>query len=169
MNRSELLKPFIDRLQIEEEDNLDEGLDLTIGPSTLTAESLEEIYKQIPLRFSKLYEKLLLTYHWPDAEIDECCFYGCTTSGGWQGLVDKIKRDQFLFDTCVKANFLPFGKGADYNYDPLCFDLNECKKGEPAIVMLYHEAILCYEKVQINKKIARNFEQFIRERCLARS
>ena len=62
----------------------------------------------------------------------------------------------------MPAGFLPFGKGPDIDYDPVCFDVSSRKKGrEMRIVKIDHEEILCNHKVKVGAELASSFEALV--------
>lgn len=172
MEEDPLLKNFISRLVPVDEDLSDPAeygcaVDTSrIQPlrpqrQVTDASILEQVYELIPFRLPQLYEKLFLSYIWPDSEFKNTTVFGREPQGGWHSLINKFKRDEYLYAACVNNGFLPFGKGADIDYDPLCFDYNNTKISKPRIVMLDHEAALCYDKARVHKQIAKDFREFI--------
>lgn len=167
MNSKDLFKSFVDSLEFELDDvpRIDGVEDYRIIESTLSSSALDEIHRILPLKFSKLYEELLLTYHWPDAEIGDYLFYANNATEGWQGLVRRITRDEFIYTKCVEAKYLPIGQGASFNYDQLCFNWNLLSNGEPSLALIDHEGILCNDEVVVAKHVANSFEEFIKKHC----
>ena len=48
------------------------------------------------------------------------------------------------------------------DYDPVCFDLSSRKKnGDYKIVKLYHEEILCNNRIRVAADIAPSFEELM--------
>jgi hypothetical protein len=79
--------------------------------------------------------------------------YGCQT---WRPA--KIATDASL----IRNGFIPFGKGPDVDYDPVCFDLTSRKKNaDYGIVKIDHEEILCNERIQVVGKLAPSFEELV--------
>jgi len=77
-------------------------------------------------------------------------------------LLHAIRYDRFLSPFALKNGFIPFGKGPDIDYDPVCFNLTRRKKNrEFAIVKLDHEEILCNERIKRVAQLAPSFEQLV--------
>lgn len=172
MEEAPLLKSFISRLVPVDEDlgdhaeyggDTDAARIQPLHPQQQVTDAsiLEQVYELIPFRLPPLYERLFLPCIWPDSEFKNTTVFGREPDGSWQSLINKFKRDQYLYAACVNNGFLPFGKGADMDYDPLCFDYNNTKISKQRIVMLDHEAALCYDKARVNKQIAKDFREFI--------
>ena len=78
-------------------------------------------------------------------------------------LLDKMLKDKFLSACLLKNGYIPFGKGPDIDYDPVCFDLKSRKKNrEFSIVKLDHEEILCNERIKVVAELAPTFEQLVK-------
>jgi hypothetical protein len=73
-------------------------------------------------------------------------------------------KDKFLSSFALKNGYIPFGKGSDMDYDPVCFDLTARKKNrEFEIVKLDHEEVLCNERIRVVAKLAPTFEQLVED------
>jgi hypothetical protein len=71
-------------------------------------------------------------------------------------------KDKFLSSFAFKNDYIPFGKGGDIDYDPVCFDLRARKKNrEFEIVKLDHEEILCNERIRVVTTLAPSFERLV--------
>jgi hypothetical protein len=75
-----------------------------------------------------------------------------------------MTNDPFLWEALVPAGFLQFGKGADIDYDPVCFDIKTRKQeGDCRIVKIDHEEILCNDRVKVVAELAPSFYQLVLE------
>ena len=71
-------------------------------------------------------------------------------------------KNKFLSTFLLKNGYIPFGKGPDIDYDPVCFDLKSRKKNrEFSIIKLDHEEILCNERLKVVAELAPTFEQLV--------
>ena len=124
---------------------------------------LDPLYAKLPARFPPLYEQLVLTYRWADVDLGSYRLLGNPLGTNLSGLLDKMLKDKFLSTCLLKSGYIPFGKGPDIDYDPVCFDLKSRKKNrEFSIVKLDHEEILCNEQIKIVAELAPTFEQLVR-------
>jgi len=63
----------------------------------------------------------------------------------------------------LKNGYMPFGKGPDIYYDPVCFDLKSRKKNrEFSIVKLDNEEILCNERIKVVAELVPTFEHLVK-------
>ena len=86
------------------------------------------------------------------------------------GLLHEISKDKVLSTCLLKNGYIPFGKGPDIDYDPVCFDLKSRKKNrEFTIVKLDHEEILCNGRTKVVAELAPTFEQLVRKTIEASS
>jgi hypothetical protein len=62
----------------------------------------------------------------------------------------------------IPAGFVQFGKGPDFDYDPVCFDLtHRVTDGDCRIVKFDHEEILCnYRLVEVGE-LAPSFRRLV--------
>ena len=125
-------------------------------------EMLESLYAKLPARFPPLYEQLVLTYRWPAVDLETYRLVGNPLGPNLSGLLQNILRDNFLSSFLLRNGYIPFGKGPDIDYDPVCFDLR-CRKidREFAIAKPDHEEILCNERVKVVAQLAPSFEQLV--------
>jgi len=125
---------------------------------------LEAVYAKLPARFPPLYEQLVLSYRWLEVDLQLYRLHANLPGPGLSGLLGRILKDKFLSGFLLKNGFIPFGKGTDMDYDPVCFDLTSRKKNrEFEIVKLDHEEILCSERIRVVAKLAPSFEQLVRQ------
>jgi hypothetical protein len=127
-------------------------------------EMLDPLYAKLPARFPPLYERLVLTYRWAEIDLESYRLLGNPLGPDLSGLLDEMLRDKFLSAHHLKNGYVPFGKGPDIDYDPVCFELNSRKKNrEFRIVKLDHEEILCNERIKIVAELAPTFEQLVKK------
>jgi hypothetical protein len=89
---------------------------------------LDSLYANLPARFPPLYEQLVLTYRWANVDLKTYGLLGNPLEPDLSGLLDKMLKDKFLSACLLKNGFIPFGKGPDIDYDPVCFDLKSRRK-----------------------------------------
>jgi hypothetical protein len=87
----------------------------TVDPS-----ALDPLYAKLPSRFPPLYEHLVLTYRWADVDLGSYRLVGNPLGPDLSGLLDKLLKDKFLSAYLLKSGYIPFGKGPDIDYDPVC-------------------------------------------------
>jgi hypothetical protein len=125
--------------------------------------ALNPLYAKLPARFPSLFERLVLRYRW--AEVDLECYRLFANPPGLDlsGLYEQISKDPFLYDSLLRSGYIPFGKGPDVDYDPVCFDIRSRKKRsrECGIVKVDHEEILCHGRVRVVAELAPSFEQLL--------
>ena len=125
---------------------------------------LQEIYARLPARFPPLYERLVLSYRWAEVDLDRFRLFANPPGENLQGLFNEMTNDAFLSQHLLKAGYIPFGKGPDYDYDPVCFDLSARKQNaEYRIVKLDHEEILCFSRTKIVAELAPTFRALVEE------
>ncbi|HET7258801.1 MAG TPA: hypothetical protein VFI75_03710 [Candidatus Acidoferrum sp.] len=133
-------------------------------PQITDASALDPLYAELPARFPPLFEKLLLSYRWPEVDLRLYRIHGNPIGTDLSGFLGRITKDHFLFNFAVKNGYIPFGKGGDMDYDPVCFDLRSRKKNrEFEIVKLDHEEILCNERIRVAANLAPSFEQLVKQ------
>jgi hypothetical protein len=132
-------------------------------PRVTDPSTLDPLYAQLPARFPPLYEQLVLTYRWADVDLGSYRLLGNPIGPSLSGLLDLMLKDKFLSTFLLKSGYIPFGKGPDIDYDPVCFDLKSRKKNrEFSIVKLDHEEILCNERIRVVAELAPTFEQLVK-------
>ena len=134
-------------------------------PSTLST-----LYKELGLlgsgatRFPPLYEALILAYRWAEVDLDTYRLYANDFAKDFSPLSACMRRDKVLYATLVPNGYFPFGKGADVDYDPVCFDFRQRQNnGDCRIVKLDHEAILCYGDIGEITELAPNFRTLVQD------
>jgi hypothetical protein len=123
---------------------------------------LAPIYAQLPARFPPLYEQLVLSYRWAEVDLGRYRLRANAPGPDLTGLWKEMSCDDFLFKTLIRAGYIPFGKGPDMDYDPVCFDLSaRKKKSEFPVVKIDHEEILCHGRIKIVLEMAKTFEDLV--------
>ena len=124
---------------------------------------LDEIYAELPnqFRFPRLFEQLLLSYRWAEVDLDTYRLLANPPGDDLNGFFQKMSHPDF-WDVLIPAGFIPFGKGPDVDYDPVCFDINTRKQGgDCRIVKIDHEEILCNNRVKVVAELAPSFYQLV--------
>lgn len=123
---------------------------------------LAPIYAHLPARFPPLYEKLVLSYRWAEVDLGSYRLRANGPGPDLGGLWKEMSCDDFLFKTLIRAGYIPFGKGPDMDYDPVCFDLSARKRNsESLIVKIDHEEILCNSRIKVVSELAKTFEGLV--------
>jgi hypothetical protein len=125
---------------------------------------LETLYAELPARLPPLYERLILTFRWPDVELGRFGLVANPAGPDLAGLLGSMRYDRLLWSEIVPAGLIPFGRGTGFTWDPVCFDTrHRTADGDCRIVQLDHEAILCYSRIRDVAELARSFRQLMRE------
>ncbi len=126
--------------------------------------ALDHLHANLPARFPPLFERLRLTYRWPEVDLRSYRLHGNPLGTGLSGFLERITKDKFLSSFAFKNGYISFGKGGDMDYDPVCFDLRARKKNrEFEIVKLDHEEILCNERIRVVVTLAPSFERLVNQ------
>jgi hypothetical protein len=124
---------------------------------------LDEIYDELPnhFRFPHLFEQLLLSYRWAEVDLSTYRLLANPPGDDLNGFFQKMTHPDF-WDALTSAGFIPFGKGPDVDYDPVCFDIKSRKQGgDCRIVKIDHEEILCNNRVKVVAELAPSFHQLV--------
>jgi hypothetical protein len=124
---------------------------------------LDEIYAELPnqLRFPRLFEQLLLSYRWAEVDLGTYRLLANPPGNDLNGFFQKMTHLD-LWDALTSAGFIPFGKGPDVDYDPVCFDIKSQKQGgDCRIVKIDHEEILCHNRIKVVAELAPSFYQLV--------
>ena len=78
-----------------------------VTPST----ALEALYQRIPGRLPHLFERLLLTYRWPKAELGPFLLLANPPGPGLDGFAQQPLHDKGLAETLLPARYVQFGRG----------------------------------------------------------
>ncbi|GAG22489.1 unnamed protein product, partial [marine sediment metagenome] len=64
-------------------------------------------------------------------------------------------------DVLIPEGYVPFAKGPDVNYDPICFDLNAMTHRQDCpIIQFEHGSILCHLRIGDRWKRWSSFREF---------
>jgi hypothetical protein len=119
--------------------------------------ALDGLYDMLPLRFPPLFEKLLLSYRWPEVDLESLRLSANPPGEDLNGFFNAISSNQYLWDVLIPAGYLPFGKGPDIDYDPVCFDYKPKTGKKGRVLKIDHEEILCNNRIKIVSEVAPNF------------
>lgn len=125
--------------------------------------ALEPLYQKLPGRFPSLYEELVLNYRWAEVDLGRFRLLANPLGPDLCDLESEIFRDPGLIESLLPAGLVPFGKGPDVDYDPVCFQLAGTTPDRARIVKVDHEEILCRWKVVIVGELAANFRELVEE------
>jgi hypothetical protein len=123
---------------------------------------LEEIYARMLGKFPGLFEQMVLSYRWAEVDLGTYRLFANPPGDDLMGLFRQMSKDSGLWESLIPAGFVPFGKGPDLDYDPVCFDMKSRKQGgDYRIVKIDHEQILCNHRVKIVSELAPSFYELI--------
>jgi len=123
---------------------------------------LSELYGKIPSPFPPLFERLVLSYRWAEVDLRVCRLLANPPGPDLRGLMLEITKDSALANTLLPAGYLQFGKGADVDYDPVCFDTRTKNgQGDYRIVKIDHEEILCNNRIKVVAEVAESCERLM--------
>jgi hypothetical protein len=124
---------------------------------------LEALYAKLPARFPPLYEELVLAYRWADVDLQTFTLLANPPGHGLGLLLRRICGDKGLWETLIPNGLVPFGKGADHDYDPVCFDISTRKNRDYRILKIDHEEILCNCRIKVVSELAPSFRALVLE------
>ena len=149
------------QLAVGQKDELDWGRWAPTKVQT-DPEELKLLYQKLPARFPPLYERLVLSYRWAEIDLGTYRLLPNPPGPDFSGLFQQISGDRGLWESLAPGGYIQFGRGADWDYDPVCFDLSGRKKnGEYEIVKIDHEEILCNYRIKVVKKMAPSFRELV--------
>lgn len=134
------------------------------GPRAVTTprDALSGLYQRLPAKFPPLYEQLVLSYRWPEVDLDLVTLLANPAGPDLSGLLREIFRDPGLVDVLLPNGLLPFAKAGGGNYDPVCFDMRaRGKQGDAPVVRIDHEEILCNRRVRVTGQVAPTFRGLV--------
>jgi len=125
-------------------------------------QALDSMYSQLPARFPPVFELLVLSYRWDVVDLKLFRLLPNPPGPDLTGLLKEMSKDRSLWDFLLPRGYIQFGKGPDFDYDPVCFDISSRKKnGDYGIVTIDHEEILCNKKLKVVAKLAPSFEELV--------
>jgi len=112
------------------------------APMRTDPAALAAAYELLPGRLPPLYEQLVLSYRWLEAELANVMrLLENGPADSLLRLVNQIRADPVFVDVLLPKGFIPFGKGEDCSYDPVCFDTRRRgTDGDCPVVRFEHEA-----------------------------
>jgi hypothetical protein len=123
--------------------------------------TLQELYQSVGGPLPGLYETLILSYQWAEVDLGRLRLLE-NLPPALQRLTKAITADAFLFRVLAQGGFVPFGKGPDVDYDPVCFDLSRRDEdGDCPVVKFDHEEILIRERLVVVKEMAPSFRELM--------
>ena len=123
---------------------------------------LEEVYAELPARFPRLFERMVLSYRWAEVDLGTYTLLANPPGPDLNEFFRQISKDPGLWEALIPAGYIQFGKGPDLDYDPVCFDIKTRKQGgDCRIVKIDHEEILCNNRVKVVAELAPSFYQLV--------
>jgi len=123
---------------------------------------VQELYAELPARFPKLFEGMLLSYRWAEVDLGTYRLLANPPGPTLGGLLRQMSQAPALWEALIPAGFIQFGNGPDLDYDPVCFDIKTRKQGgDCRIVKIDHEEILCNNRVKVVAELAPSFYQLV--------
>jgi hypothetical protein len=110
-----------------------------------------------------LYDELVRTYAWSTVDLGTFTLVADLPPVP-ASLEREITSDAVLFRILSAGGFVQFGRGPDYDYDPVCFDLqSRDADGDCRIVKFDHEDILIRETLTIVSELAPSFRSLVED------
>lgn len=122
---------------------------------------LEPIYNRLPCPFPALYERLVLTYRWMEVYLESVALLANSPGPTLSGLMKEIFRDSTFVAVLIPAGFVPFAKGTESIYNPVCFDTNAMMDGDCPVIQFEHEEILCHNRIGENWQVSSSFRELM--------
>lgn len=130
------------------------------------ASACQELEARLPAPLPPLYRRLILSYRYLRVELGELCLLANPPSPGLAGLEQEMFRDALLSRVMLQHGYIPFGKGAGGDYDPVCFNIaRRTADGDMQVVRLDHEEILCYERIKVRAVLSPTFRQLVEQKA----
>jgi len=117
-------------------------------------------------RFPTLYRSLITRYVFPSFELGDIQVFANTAEGSdFHELRTRLFSDEHMAKFLLPNGYVQFGMWLDYKqYDAVCFDTNRSAGSDDhPIVQIDHEAILCYDTINVIKDLAGSFEEMIKQ------
>jgi hypothetical protein len=127
-------------------------------------EALDELRTALGVRLPALYERLVLSYRWPEADLGPFTLLAHPPGEGLAGLLDEIRRDPAFCEELIPLGLIPFGRGPGGWYDPVCFDTRRRRSGgDCRVVRLDHEEVLCNSRLREVAELAPTFRRLLED------
>jgi hypothetical protein len=79
-------------------------------------------------------------------------------------LLGWLSGDKYLWEHFIREGYIPFGKGADCDYDPVCFELKSRRQNADfRVVKIDHEGILCFDRLKVVAEVAASFRELLHQ------
>jgi hypothetical protein len=126
---------------------------------------LEPIYAQLPARFPRLYEELLLSYRWAEVDLGSYTLLANPLGPDLSRLQDSLYMGpNHLWKALVPAGYVQFAKGPDVDFDPVCFDYSSRRQGGDCIIVkIDHEEILCNNRIKVVAELSHSFRELVEQ------
>ena len=85
-------------------------LPLLFDASPFEFSSLEPLYAALPARFPPLFERLVLTYRWAEADLQSYGLLANPPGLGLGGLLQQMSKDSIIWKFLSEAGFIQLGK-----------------------------------------------------------
>lgn len=124
---------------------------------TTDKSALDPLYRQVPARFPRIYEHLVLSYRWANVYLQSYTLLANPKGPDLSGLF----KQGGLFDYLLPVGYVQFGNGPGGNYDAVCFDTKSERNGDQRIVRIDHEEVLCNNRIRVVAELAPSFEELV--------
>lgn len=137
------------------------------------AKCLESLYADLPGRFPPLYERLVLSYRWPTAELPDVPVEKNTwppspillpnpLGRDLSGLLATIRSDSGHWEELAPNGYVQFARAWGGSYDPVCFDTSRRQSdGDCPVVQIDHKSILCNFHIKVTAELADSFRELV--------
>jgi hypothetical protein len=123
---------------------------------------VDELYAILPARFPSLYERLVLSYRWAEVDLGLFRLLANPPGPNLVGLSAEFSRHRAMQEVLIPNKCLQFGKGADLNYDAICFDWSRrLRDGDCPIIQVDHEEILIHYRFKKVAEVASSFRELM--------
>jgi hypothetical protein len=161
MVADEFSLPTALQFAVEETDLYDRKLWKPVRVETPVSQ-LDELYAELPARFPRLFERMVLSYRWAEVDLGAYRLLANPAGHDFNGFFQQMTNDPVIWDALLPLGFMQFGKGPDLDYDPVCFDIKTRKQGRDCrIVKIDHEEILCNNRIKVVAELAASFYQLV--------
>lgn len=121
---------------------------------------------QLPASLPPSFRSLVTRYVYPELEIGDLCLLANTGENimhEWRTVVDVGNVEDRLTQMLMAHGYIQFARPIEsVNYDAICFDIKQKSgRGECPLVWIDHEAILCYDKIRVVRKIVPSLVEII--------
>lgn len=133
-----------------------------VFPVTTGPTALDSLHAALPGPPPPLYQRLVLSYRWPQLDIGICTLLANPAGPDLSGLLAQMQGDQGLWDELAPGGYVPFARAPGGNYDPVCFGTrHRDRSGDCRVVRIDHEQILCNRRVRVVDDPAPSFRALV--------